>query len=488
MLSHRRNRIVLFAIVLISIMTWSDAQAQGNIFGSVKNSNMSTPADGEISFVGYLDDTDEEIRIETSTGAGYDNGNWFDDFQNFLTEAPGNPYDYIFHNNTNSEGYILSDVIPNNSFQQEDINLSAVEWPQPPANVSASALADGKVVLSWTTETGNTAHVYRRPGSSSGSFFRIDNPTGSLADPGVSGYYFTDTGVDGISLYDYLIIIENSSGQWSPHSIVTTVASDNIVSPEIADISPSRGDIDGGTAITITGDGFDPDGVEVLIGSTSLNDIDVVSPYEIRGTTPPGSTGSEDITVTNLESGLSDNVLSGFTYYVNTPPGILGVGNKNGLTETLLTFTLAASDADGDEVFIDANNLPVGATLTYNGFNPVSGNYESLFEWIPGPLDGGLYDNIEILAYDADDTTAKALPIRIFDNGYVCGDANGDWEYNLLDIIYLISYIYDDPQGPAPMPVEAGDANGDSAIDLLDILYLIPFLYDDPPGPAPLCP
>ena len=29
---------------------------------------------------------------------GYDAGNWFDDFQNYLTEAPGNPYDYHFFN------------------------------------------------------------------------------------------------------------------------------------------------------------------------------------------------------------------------------------------------------------------------------------------------------------------------------------------------------------------------------------------------------
>ena len=86
------------------VITSSSAFAQGSIFGTVQNSDLSTPANGEIGFYGFLDNTDGELRIETSIGAGFDNGNWFDDFQNYLTEAPGNPYDYIFFNTTNGEG------------------------------------------------------------------------------------------------------------------------------------------------------------------------------------------------------------------------------------------------------------------------------------------------------------------------------------------------------------------------------------------------
>jgi len=71
---------------------------------------------------------------------------------------------------------------------------------------------------------------------------------------------------------------------------------------------------------------------------------------------------------------------------------------------------------------------------------------------------------------------------------YVCGDANGDTVINLLDILYLISFLYGDPAGPQPEPFEAGDANADWAVNLLDVLYLIDFLYGSPPGPEPLCP
>lgn len=67
---------------------------------------------------------------------------------------------------------------------------------------------------------------------------------------------------------------------------------------------------------------------------------------------------------------------------------------------------------------------------------------------------------------------------------FVCGDASGDGIVNLLDITFLISYLYGG--GPAPDPLEAGDANGNGAINLLDITYLIDFLYRD--GPEPVCP
>lgn len=72
--------------------------------------------------------------------------------------------------------------------------------------------------------------------------------------------------------------------------------------------------------------------------------------------------------------------------------------------------------------------------------------------------------------------------------GFVCGDANGDNAIDLLDILYLIAFLYNDPNGPAPEPVQLGDPNADWAINLLDILYYIAFLYNDPNGPAPQCP
>ncbi len=102
------TKIYLLSIAVMAIIISSHPIfAQGNIYGSVSNSNASTPANGEISFCGYLDNTDEEIRIESCVGAGYDNGNWFDDFQNYLSEAFGDPFNFHFYNSANGEGYVL---------------------------------------------------------------------------------------------------------------------------------------------------------------------------------------------------------------------------------------------------------------------------------------------------------------------------------------------------------------------------------------------
>lgn len=67
---------------------------------------------------------------------------------------------------------------------------------------------------------------------------------------------------------------------------------------------------------------------------------------------------------------------------------------------------------------------------------------------------------------------------------YVCGDADGSGTVNLLDITYLISYLY--KGGPAPEPLESADVDDNGLVNMLDITYLINFLYKG--GPEPVCP
>jgi hypothetical protein len=69
---------------------------------------------------------------------------------------------------------------------------------------------------------------------------------------------------------------------------------------------------------------------------------------------------------------------------------------------------------------------------------------------------------------------------------YVCGNVNNDSNnlINLLDIVYLIAYVYQG--GPPPVYFEACDVNSSGSINILDIAYLIAFVYQG--GPAPNCP
>jgi hypothetical protein len=64
-----------------------------------------------------------------------------------------------------------------------------------------------------------------------------------------------------------------------------------------------------------------------------------------------------------------------------------------------------------------------------------------------------------------------------------CGDADGNGRINLLDVSYLINYLY--RSGPCPNPLYMSDANGDDKINLLDVSYIINYLYRG--GPATTC-
>nr|MBN2276380.1 thrombospondin type 3 repeat-containing protein [candidate division Zixibacteria bacterium] len=66
---------------------------------------------------------------------------------------------------------------------------------------------------------------------------------------------------------------------------------------------------------------------------------------------------------------------------------------------------------------------------------------------------------------------------------YLCGDANGNGQINILDCTYLIYYLY--KSGPAPDPAVSADCDGNGAINILDATYLLRYLYTS--GPAPIC-
>ena len=58
---------------------------------------------------------------------------------------------------------------------------------------------------------------------------------------------------------------------------------------------------------------------------------------------------------------------------------------------------------------------------------------------------------------------------------YLNGDADDSWAINILDVTFLINYLY--KGGPAPQPIGSGDANCNLALNILDATYLINYLY-----------
>lgn len=70
------------------------------------------------------------------------------------------------------------------------------------------------------------------------------------------------------------------------------------------------------------------------------------------------------------------------------------------------------------------------------------------------------------------------------DCDFVCGDFDADGISNLIDLLRLISHIYNG--GPAPYEFDAVDVNGDGVLDLKDVLRFVDFHYGG--GPILECP
>ncbi len=80
-------------------------------------------------------------------------------------------------------------------------------------------------------------------------------------------------------------------------------------------------------------------------------------------------------------------------------------------------------------------------------------------------------------------TYAPALSTPLVHIAYVCGDANGDTDVNILDIVFLVNYKF--KGGPAPDPLEVANVNHDADVNILDIVYLINYKFKS--GPEPDC-
>ncbi len=139
---------------------------------------------------------------------------------------------------------------------------------------------------------------------------------------------------------------------------------------------------------------------------------------------------------------------------------------------------------------------------------PGEGSILKLYFIIPGSASSGQTDTVEVDGYSV--VSNQYLPLffgRIAEYQAVpavgtislsgcCNDdgIRGDADYsggspNVGDLSYLVSYLFNQPPGPAPPCFEEGDVDGLGSINVGDISYLVEYIFGDPTGPAPLpCP
>lgn len=140
-------------------------------------------------------------------------------------------------------------------------------------------------------------------------------------------------------------------------------------------------------------------------------------------------------------------------------------------------FSTSAVDPEGDQVYY---RYDFSDGLITDWFGPYNSGevHNTAHAW----TEVGNY-TVKVQSKDIyDQETAWGETSSINMHGYLSGDPNGDLLANILDVVFLIKFKYQN--GPPPDPYESGDVNGNIIVNILDITYLINFLYMG--GPIPV--
>jgi len=113
------------------------------------------------------------------------------------------------------------------------------------------------------------------------------------------------------------------------------------LSPSLTGISPASCPVGGGTAVTLTGTGFQA-GATVGFGGAAGTAVAVASATSIIATCPARAAGPLSVVVTNADGQVSNGLT--FTYQVGTPPpGVGSVSPASGSTAGGRTVSIAGS-------------------------------------------------------------------------------------------------------------------------------------------------
>ncbi|MEW5924982.1 MAG: DUF1028 domain-containing protein [Candidatus Zixiibacteriota bacterium] len=158
--------------------------------------------------------------------------------------------------------------------------------------------------------------------------------------------------------------------------------------------------------------------------------------------------------------------------------------HMGGYTDDSILVTVTPLNHDGQPPVNGIDEVIMTVSPYIGTFGDVIDNGDGTFSaWLHAP-DGECYYNASFsvsISAGGQATEVNNCPTVWI---YKCGDANGNCSGNILDITYLISYLY--KGGPDPKPMEAGDTNGNGSINILDVTYYITYLYKG--GPMPACP
>jgi hypothetical protein len=216
-----------------------------------------------------------------------------------------------------------------------------------------------------------------------------------------------------------------------------------------------------GALLTFTISATDPDGDTLTYSASNVPSGGAFNTSTRTFSWTPGYTQAGSYP--NVRFQVSDGSLitaENITITVNNAdrsPVLNSIGNKTVNEGVLITFTISATDPDGDTLTYSASNLPSGGT-----FNTST----RTFSWTPGFTQAGSYPNVRFQVSDGSLIAAENITITV--NNVIHADLNNDGSINVLDIINVAQHFGESgSNGWIPQ-----DVNEDGTINVLEVILI----------------
>jgi len=143
-----------------------------------------------------------------------------------------------------------------------------------------------------------------------------------------------------------------------------------------------------------------------------------------------------------------------------------------------LEISISSTDPNPeDDLVLSGFDMPANSSL--NDF----GNGNGLFTFTPLSGQGGVHNPFFVIWDGTFSDTAWAT-ITVIE--FICGDADGSYNIDIDDPVYLLAYIF--AGGPPPDPLLSGDATCSETVDINDVVYLITYIFSGGNPPCFDCP
>ena len=279
-------------------------------------------------------------------------------------------------------------------FGSESDNSNEICWPPtsgsntPPvlATIGSKSVNEG-VPLTFTVSASD-------PDGDGLAFSASNLPTGASFNPSSQVFSWTpDYSDDGIHSVQFTVTDDGSPSESDSETVTITVS--NVNRPPVLGTIGSKS-VDEGVLFSFTVTGSDPDGDGLTFSAGNVPSGASFNPSTRLFSWIPsfGAAGNYNVTFTVTDNGTpaeSDSETVPITVgNVNRPPLLGTIGSKSVEEGELLSFTISASDPDGDTLTYNAGNLPPGAKFSSD---------TRTFSWTPAIGDAGGY-NIQFTVTD----------------------------------------------------------------------------------------